>query len=96
VTGIEAPDAESEVRAAFDERGVPHKVDWLRPNRYRKTLFGLFTSVTFGEYRFVPDGPPDPGALVRLLEEHPKFTTPPEAVTDLSALVLRLRAVPQA
>jgi hypothetical protein len=33
VIGIEAPDAESGmVRAAFDERAVPYKVEWLRPN----------------------------------------------------------------
>ncbi|MGZ6111645.1 MAG: hypothetical protein ACXWM3_09830 [Gemmatimonadaceae bacterium] len=92
VIGIEAPDAESQIRAAFDERGVPYKVDWLRPNRHRKTFFGLFSSVALGEYRFVPAGPPDRAALVRLLEEHPNFTTPPLAQADLSSLLSTLRA----
>lgn len=91
--GIEAPDAESEIRAAFDERGVPYRVDWLRPNRRRKTFFGLFTSITLGEYRFVTAGPPDTAALIRLLEEHPNFTNPASVEADLSALLASLRAV---
>jgi len=93
VIGIEPPDAESGIRAAFDERGVPYKVDWLRPNLHRKVFFGLFNSVAFGEYRFVAAGPPDRAALIRLLEAHPKFTNPQAAAADLSSLLSSLRAV---
>jgi hypothetical protein len=96
VIGIEPLDAESGIRAAFDERGVPYKVDWLRPNLHRKVFFGLFNSVAFGEYRFVPAGPPDRAALIRLLEAHPKFTNPQSAAPDLSSLLSSLRAVPSA
>ena len=41
VRDIEPIDAESEIRAAFDESGTPYKVDWLRPNKHRKALFRL-------------------------------------------------------
>jgi len=96
VIGIEPPDAESGIRAAFDECGVPYKVDWIRPNLHRKTFFGLFHSVAFGEYRFVPAGPPDSAALIRLLEAHPKFTNPQAAEADLYSLLSSLRRVPSA
>jgi hypothetical protein len=96
VIGIEPPDAESGIRAAFDEHGVPYKVDWLRPNLHRKVFFGLFDSVVLGEYRFVPAGPPDRVALIRLLDAHPKFANPPAAEADLSSLLRSLRAVPSA
>jgi hypothetical protein len=93
VIGIEAPDAASGiVRAAFDERAVPYEVEWLRPNIHRKSFFGLFSRVEFGKYRFVAAGPPDQAALRRLLEEHPKFTDPPQAQAELSSLLSRLRA----
>jgi hypothetical protein len=93
VIGIEAPDAEAGlIRAAFDERAVPYKVDWLRPNIHRKSFFGLSSSVEFGKYRFVPAGPPDQAALLRLLEEHPIFTEPAEAEAVLSSMLSRLRA----
>jgi hypothetical protein len=94
--GIEPPDAESGIRAAFDEHGVPYKVDWLRPNLHRKAFFGLFNSIAFGEYRFVPAGPPDRAALIRLLEAHPTFANAQSAAADLSSLLSSLRAVPSA
>jgi hypothetical protein len=93
VIDIEAPDAESGlIRAAFDEHAVPYAVEWLRPNTHRKSFLGFLSTVEFGEYRFVPAGPPDRSALVRLLEEHPKFTTPPGAEAELAALLSRLRS----
>jgi hypothetical protein len=91
--GIEPIDAESEVRAAFDDSAVPYRVEWLRPNRHRKSLFGLLKSIEPGEYRFVPSGPADPDALIELLESHPDYTDPPEAKSEIASLLARLRAV---
>lgn len=93
VREIEPIDAESEVRAAFDDSAVPYRVEWVRPNRHRKALFGLLKSIEPGEYRLVPAGPPDPAALLRLLQAHPDHTDPPEAKADLASLLARLRAV---
>ena len=90
---IEAIDAESEVRAAFDEHAVPYRIDWVKPNRRQKVFFDLFSSAANGEYHFVPAGQPDAAALVRLLEAHPRFTQPPEAQTELSSLLSKLRGV---
>jgi hypothetical protein len=92
VQAIEPPDAESEIRAAFDDAAVPYRVDWTRPNQYGKAL-GIVKTVIFGEYRFVPTGPPDPAALISLLEEHPDHTNPPEAKPVLASLLERMRAV---
>ena len=88
---IEPPDAETEVRAAFDEHAVPYRVEWIRPNRTRK-WFGLFSTISFGEYRWVVAGPPDPAAFVRLVEEHPT-TNPPEAKHQLNSFVSVLRGL---
>jgi|SRR5215467_1799341 len=41
---LEPPDAESTIRAAFDEHGVPYRVEWIRPNRT-----GAFGFVSFGQ-----------------------------------------------
>lgn len=92
VREIEPPDAESEIRAAFDDAAVPYRVDWVRPNRHRSVLFGLLRSVDFGEYRFVPAGPADPDALIALLEQHPDYTDPPEAKAELMTLLEKIRA----
>ena len=92
VREIEPIDAECEIRAAFDESAVPYRVEWVRPNWHRKTRFG-FTSVEPGEYHFVPAGPPQPAALIDLLEAHPDYVTPPEAKADLASLLARLRAL---
>jgi hypothetical protein len=93
VRGIEPIDAESEIRAAFDDAAVPYTVEWVRPNRHRKTLLGLLRSIEPGEYRFMPAGPPQPAALIELLEGHPEHTAPPETKADLDALLSRLRGV---
>jgi len=93
VRAIEPIDAESEIRAAFDHSAVPYKVEWVRPNRHRKALFGLLQSIESGEYRFVPAGPAQPAALIELLEAHPEYTNPPEARAGLESLLARLRAV---
>lgn len=93
VISIEPPDAESGlIRAAYDEHAVPYIVEWLRPNIHRKSFFGLYNSVKFGKYRFVPAGPPAQAALRRLLDEHLEFTNPPQAQTELSSLLSELRA----
>ena len=90
-TAIEPPGAESAVRAAFDEHAVPYRVEWARPNQTKK-LLGLFRVISFGTYRWVAAGPPDPAALIQLIEEHPS-TDPPTARADLIALLPKLRAV---
>ena len=88
---IEPIDAESEIRAAFDDSGVPYRVEWVRPNRDRRRLFGLLKSTDPGEYRFVPAGPADPAALIQLLQAHPDSTEPPAAKAHLASLIARLR-----
>jgi hypothetical protein len=90
VREIEPTDAESEIRAAFDETGTPYEVQWARPNKRRKALFGLFESIEPGEYRLVPAGPSDPRSLVELLQPHSDSTTTPEAKADLDALLVVL------
>jgi hypothetical protein len=92
VRDIEPIDAEREIRAAYDEYGVPYTVEWVRRNRHRKFLFGLFHSVVPGDYRLVPAGPADPAALLRLLESHP-LASPPEAKSNLESVHAKLRAV---
>ena len=87
---IEPPDAEAEVRAAFDERAVPYRVEWIRPNR-RGRFLGI-RYVSAGDYRWMPAGPPDREALIRLIQAHPA-TDPPDAGAQLAELVAKLRAV---
>lgn len=93
VRQIEPIDAESEIRAAFDDAAVPYTVEWARPNRHRNAHSGLLKTVEPGEYRLVPAGPAQSGALVELLEAHSEYTNPPEARADLESLLARLRAV---
>ena len=89
--GIEWQDVDAGIiRAAFDERAVPYRIEWLEPVR-RTLFFGLFSTME-SQYRFVPSGPPDHAGLVRLLEEHPNFTHPPEAKDELASLLSELRA----
>ena|SRR5437899_6150906 len=92
VLKIESPDAESEVRAPFDDAAVPYRVEWVRPNR-RKTLLGPIESIEFGKYRFVPAGQPNPAALIELIESHSDYTDPPEAKEETEALLRKMRAV---
>jgi hypothetical protein len=90
VREIEPPDAESDIRAAFDDGAVPYRVEWVRPNRYR-TVLGALRSVEFGEYRFVPAGRADPAALIELLKNHSDYTHPPQAKVALESLLERMR-----
>lgn len=92
VQGIEPPDAESEIRAAFDDAAVPYRVEWIRPNQYKR-LLGSLTAVEFGEYRFVPAGDADPAALIDLLGSCLNNAHPPEAKVELQSLLERMRAV---
>jgi hypothetical protein len=87
---IEPPDAEDEVRAAFDDQAVPYRVEWIRPNKRRRWCGG-HGSDAFGEYRFVPAGPADPLALAALLKEHPDYTNPPEAKAEIEVLLAGLK-----
>jgi len=91
VREIEPPDAENKVRAAFDDEGVPYRVEWIRPNQHN-ALFGSVGTVQFGEYRFAPAGPPDIPAFVALLEDHP-LANPLEASDALRELLKKMRAV---
>ena len=90
VLDIEAID-EAEIRAAFDGAAVPYRVEWIRPNEH-ESLFGLLGTIRPGEYTLVPAGPPDPRALVALLEKHLVYTVPPEYERPLGLLLARLRA----
>lgn len=87
---IEAIDAETEIRAAFDESAIPYRVEWVVPNRRQKFLF--LTSIVPGEYCFAPAGLADPSALIALLEKHPDHTNPPEAKTEIARLLAELRS----
>ena len=88
---IEPIDAESEIRAAFDESAVPYTVEWIEPNRRRQGVF--FSSIEPGQYRFVSAGNSQPNALIKLLTAHSGSTNPPEAKAHLDALLARLRAL---
>jgi hypothetical protein len=90
---IEPPEAESDVRAAFDDAAIPYRVEWIRPNKHGRKWFGVIGSIKFGDYRFVPAGAADDAALVALLERHQDFTNPPEAANELRTLLQKLRAV---
>lgn len=80
---IEPIDAESEIRAVFDDKAVPYEACWERLNIHRKGIFG---SIQPGEYHLVPAGPAQPAKLARLIQSHP-LTDPPEAKTSLTKLL---------
>lgn len=82
---IEPLEAESTIRAAFDERAVPYTIEWLQENRHGH-LLGLVQNVTPGKHRFREAGAPDPQALVRLIDEHSEYTNPAEARPGLLEL----------
>jgi hypothetical protein len=89
VHSIEGLDAEECIRAAFDERGRPHRIDWLEPNHYGPSFLG-FQSVRSGRYALVPSGPPDLSGLIELIQnDHPVFEG--EAVVAVEELLARLR-----
>jgi hypothetical protein len=81
---IEGLDAEDTIRAAFDETGVPHRIEWLVPNKSGSFL-GLDTWAENGRYRLVPAGPPDLAAFAELLRS-PRPVFPPEAAAALAEL----------
>jgi hypothetical protein len=87
---IEPIDAEAEIRAAFDEAGVPYRVEWIRPNQHGRPVLGV-KMITQGEYRFVPAGPADRQGLLTLLEAHAEHIDPPAAKPEVVSLLLRLR-----
>ena len=87
---IEPIDAESELRAAFDEFAVPYRANWLRQNR-RKKLFGLLTVISPGQYWFVPNGPPDPRSLIKLLKSYP-ITNIQNIEVDVPSILANLQA----
>jgi hypothetical protein len=88
---IEVYDADL-IREAFDDNGVPYRVDWVRPQNLRKTFFGLLTSGDPGEYRLVPAGPVDRVAFARFLEAHPTPANSAAAAPDFELLRSRFRA----
>jgi len=88
---IEPPDAEAEIRAIYDQDAIPYRVEWIRPNRIRRHLFGLFSTIEFGEYSLVPAGNPNPAGLLNLLETY-SACDPEEMNGELDALRRRLRA----
>lgn len=61
---IEALDIEADLRAAFDETGVPYRVEWIRPNQRG------WLRVSNGEYRLVPAGPVVRDSLLALLDAY--------------------------
>jgi hypothetical protein len=89
---IEPPDAESEVRAAFDDGAIPYRVEWIHPNQ-RKAITSSIGSIEFGEYHFVPSGQADRIALIELLERHSDYPDPADRKADLDALLQKMRAV---
>ena len=83
---IEAIDIERELRAVFDETGVPYQVEWIRPNRRG----GL--GITNGEYRLIPAGPPEPSSLLALVAAHPSARTAAGDSVDIAQLTQRVSA----
>ncbi|HZS36848.1 MAG TPA: hypothetical protein VFF06_08480 [Polyangia bacterium] len=77
---VEALDAETVLRAVFDERGQRYRIEWTRPNR------GGVLGVSNGVYRLVADGPPDPAALLALIRDKPAAD---DAVLDIAARLAR-------
>jgi len=88
---VEPIDARSEIRAMFDDAAVPYRVEWVTPVP-RKIFFGLLESNEAEQYRLVPAGPPDPPALLALLEAHSSYTEPPEAHAAVLSLLEELRS----
>ena len=78
------------MRAAFDDRAVPYRVESLPKSGWAGRLDRLLRVEV--EYRFVPLGPSNPAALVALLEQYPDYTNPAEAKAELESLLNRLRS----
>jgi hypothetical protein len=89
---IEPPDARETLRAAFEDRAVPYRVEPLPRSGWMERLDRLFRVET--GYCFMPAGPANPAALVALLEGYPNYADPSEAKAQLQSLLKRLK--PQA
>jgi hypothetical protein len=90
VRDIEPPDARESLRAAFDDGAVPYLFESLpQESGWLGRLDRLLGEET--GYRFRSAGPPDPVALIALLEEYPDYANPPEAKIELQSLLRRLQ-----
>jgi hypothetical protein len=67
VLDVEALDVENVLRAIFDETAQPYIIDWLAPNQYSKSFFGLLKGALNGQYRLIPKGERDPAGLLRAI-----------------------------
>lgn len=65
---VEALDAEEVFRAIFDEMAQPYTIDWIVPNAYTRSFFGLFRGAVNGKYRLVPRGGRDPAGLLKIIQ----------------------------
>ena len=91
---IESIDIEESLRAAFDDRGVPYRVDWPQgPPRRSPRILGLQV-VSNVAYGFVPAGPADVPALTRLLDQHSEYVVPKDAIDRVHSLRSRLHVAP--
>lgn len=87
---IESIDIEESLRAAFDDRGVPYRVDWPQgPPRRSPRILGLQAGSNV-EYGFVPAGPADTRALTLLLDQHSEYVVPSDAIDRVQSLRSRL------
>lgn len=81
VLHIEPPEAENEIRAAFDTDGVPYRVQWKpRPKGWRAWLAPI-------EYEFVPDGAAAPDRFTAVLKGGLEYVTPAEHRPRLTRLL---------
>ena len=67
VRAVEALDAEETFVRVFDERAIPYRIDWIRPNRESRLLW--IRMVNNGEYTLVVSGPRRPGELLSMIRE---------------------------
>jgi hypothetical protein len=81
---IEPLDADATIRAAFDESGVPYRIQWLSPNDGGR-LLGILPWVENGRYRLVPAGSPDRAALAALIRPD-RQVVPAEASAAITLL----------
>jgi hypothetical protein len=68
VMQVEGLDAETTLRAVFDDRGQRFGIRWLTPNRESRAFLGI-RAVESGEYLLEPVGGPDTAALLQVLRD---------------------------